>query len=196
MLSLSAGIEYSNILIKESETKKEENKEEIEERNKKIQKYYNSNKTYLDKVDMMLTAVVNQLSEENTEDIYKDSEIIDLIQLILKNKLKLNGVELEEKKLLKEDSYLKGHVNDVIFIICEIISEIIKVIIKENEQENDRKISFVFTEDDFSYIFKIENKIISKIQKEKIYIFKNITMLLENTEFLMDENVIAIKINK
>lgn len=184
LLSVGAGIELTNILIKES-------KDGIDvDKLLKINKYYDNNKSYLEKTDKVLTAIVNQLSKEESEDILKDSEIVELIGLIMQGELKTKGVLLEKKVALKSKSYIKGNVNDAIFIICEIIRKIIEL------SENGDTIEFVLTEDDGNWIFSVRNKNIEKIDKNDFSLIKNIIVTVKKLNIEIEEGNIKLLIEK
>jgi CheY-like chemotaxis protein len=181
LMSVGAGIELTNMLIKDT-------KSGIEiEKLMKINKYYDNNKIYLEKTDKVLTAIVNQLAVENSEDILKDDEVIELVGLILQGELKLKGIIFDKKIALKSDSYLKGNINDAIFITCEIIRKIIEI------SDHGTKIEFVLTDDDNSWIFIVRSENISKVD---FGLLKNVVLAIKNLKIQLDQGEVQILIQK
>lgn len=183
LLSVSAGIEVTNMLIQDKSLMIE--RENLD----KLNKSYISNKESLERVDKVLTAVINQANTDK-QHIMQDSDIVDIIKLILKNISYETGVILNTKISLKASSYLSGAINDIIFIVCELLKELM-----ENSNSKN-SVDFVLTEDENNWYFNISSDSISKLNSSKIYLIKRIVMSIENIEIYIDEEKISIILKK
>lgn len=183
LLSVSAGIEVTNMLIQDKSVMID--RENLE----KLNKSYIGNKVSLERVDKVLTAIINQ-SLDNKSHIMKDSDIIEIIDLILKNISLDTGVMLNSKMALKASSYLSGPINDIIFMVCEIIKNLMKI------EEKESTIEFVLTEDQDNWYFYISSDRIPKISSKKIYLLKRLTISIENIEFRNEEDKIQLVLKK
>ncbi len=186
LMSIGAGLELTNILIKESDAKLDV------EKLKKINKYHENNKEYLEKTDKVLTAIINQLSQDKEYDVIKDDDIVNIISLILQNEMKTKGIILDKKVCLKASSYLKGNINEIIFVICEIIRKCAD----KSKEADTNSIEFVLTEDDNNWIFTVKSSAISKITKNDLYLIKNIVLGINNAEIKVEDTVIKIELKK
>jgi CheY-like chemotaxis protein len=183
LMSIGAGIEVTNMLVCKND------KDCIEQNYDKLVSFYESNKSSLEKIDKILTAIINQ-STNNSEDVITDSEVIENIELIVSSELKIRGIKLDAKKSLRGKSYLTGSINDVLFVICEIIHKL-----SETLQQND-VISFVLTEDENNWYFKIENDKIDSMNKHELFIFKNIVLSIKDSNIEYDSNSIVLSVKK
>lgn len=183
LLSVSAGIEVTNMLIQDKSVMIDREKLE------KLNKSYLGNKVSLEKVDKVLTAIINQ-SLDNKQHVMKDTDIIEIINLILKNVSLDTGVILNSKMALKASSYLSGPINDIIFMVCEIIKDLMK------SEEKENKIDFVLTEDENNWYFNISCNNIKKFSSKKIYLLKRLTISMENIELRNEEDKIQLVLKK
>lgn len=183
LMSIGAGIEVTNMLVCKND------KDCIEENYDKLVSFYESNKLSLEKIDKILTAIINQ-STNNSEDVITDSEVVENIELIVSSELKMHGITLDTKKCLRGKSYLTGNINDSIFVVCEIIHKLAEIL-----EKND-VISFVLTEDENNWYFKIENDKIDNMNKHDLFIFKNIVLSLKNSNIEYDLKSIVLSVKK
>ncbi|MDD3304310.1 MAG: response regulator [Clostridia bacterium] len=183
LLSVGASMEYTNMLIQNNG--KEIDNDKIE----KLNKFYTNNKESLLRVDKVLSSIINQ-STENTDYVMTDKDVMEIISLILKNEAQVRGIELVSRISLKSDSYIKGGINDTIFIVCEIIKELMELEAKGN------KIELVLTEDEEYWYFNITNGKVSAISPSQYYILNKVVISIEGTNIYRDDNKIVISIKK
>lgn len=183
LLSVSAGIEVTNMLIQDKSLM-------IENENlEKLNSSYIRSKESLGRVDKVLTAIINQ-SNNATNQIMRDSDIVDIIRLMLKTTSYDKGVTLDTKVSLKVGSYISGAVNDILFIICEVLRELMEI------GDRGENILFVLTEDQDSWYFNISSTNILKINASKIYLIKRLIISLKNVEFELEDTKIKIMLKK
>lgn len=185
LLTISAGIEYTNMILNDIEKNQVDTKQLI-----KINKFSQNNKEYLERIDKILSSIIKQLDVSNFDDIVKASDSVDIINLMLKNVLLSKGIILNAKMILKENTYLTGSINDSIFVICEIIRQI-----SEKSQSGD-EIKLILSEDEYNWYYKIENNNISKLDKRNIYLIKCIVISLKNVAIFDDNDSIGLSIKK
>lgn len=185
LLSISAGIEYTNMLVEESKN----NLVDVDKA-MLVDKFARNNKDYLERIDKVLTAIINQINTDDSEDVLKDSDIMEIIELILKGEFKSKGVLLNKKIVLKSDSYLTGRINDTTFIICEIIKKIIHL------SSSGEIIELVLTEDESNWYFNIKNSRVNEIDKTDMYLIKSIILSIKNVSLNLGEDMIQVCINK
>lgn len=183
LLSVSAGIEVTNMLIQDRSILVENDNLE------KLNSSYIRSKESLGRVDKVLTAIINQ-SNNSTNQVMRDNDIVDIIKLMLKTTSYDKGVELNTKISLRVGSYISGAVNDVLFIVCEILRELMEI------SSDKSSILFVLTEDQDSWYFNISNSNITKINTSKIYLIKRLIISLENVEFELEDNKIKFMLKK
>lgn len=183
LLSIGAGLEYTNMLMNDSEAKVELDKLE------KINKYYGSNKEVLQKVDRVLTSVINQ-STENSDYIMYDKDVVEIIETILASESKRTGVNLNMKLSLKTNSYIKGGINDAIFIICELVRELM------NLCSSGDSIDFSIAEDEQNWYFKITNDNVNNLPNSKYYLISRLVVSIVNTSISKEDNKIILSISK
>ena len=183
LLSIGAGMELTNMFINglSSEVDKQ--------RAASINKYYENNKASLERVDKVLSSIINQ-STSNTEYILSDGDIIELLELILRNKVKMHNVDLTIKAALKSSGYIKGSINDTIFIVAEIVNQIISL-----DKENS-KVDVTLTDDESNWYFKITSDKISLIPHSQRYLFERVVNAISGTKLLEEESTISILIQK
>ncbi|MDD2376175.1 MAG: response regulator [Clostridia bacterium] len=183
LMSIGAGLEITNMII--SESKSDVGLDNIA----KLGNFYENNKTNLEKIDKVLTAIIREINESD-QDIMSDSEITEVINLILSNELKQKGVDFNTRVSLRASSYITGNVNDIIFIICEIIFKLIKMSIATSS------ITFTLTEDELEWYFIVESNEIEKISNNDLYILKNVILSIRNVDLIEEKNTIKILLKK
>lgn len=183
LLSVSAGIEVTNMLIQDKTMMEE--KDNLE----KLNKSYIANKESLERIDKVLTAIINQ-STNNENYIMQDTDILEIIRLILKNVSCETGVTLNSKIALKANSYISGTVNDVIFIVCELLKELMEL------QESGTSIDFVLTEDEANWYFSISSDKIQELNDTKFYLIRKLIISINDIEHREEGNKIQIILKK
>jgi CheY-like chemotaxis protein len=183
LMSVSAGMELTNILVQSATST-------IEKQNlEKLNSFYGKNKESLEVIDKVLNSIIGQ-TKDSSENIMIASDVIDIINLIIKNIAKTHGVSYSGKIAVKENSYLTGNVNDTIFIICEILNKIINV------QESGDNLELILTDDSEKWYFNVTTEKISKVSKSDIYILKKIILSLKGVEIEASEDKIALSMLK
>ena len=183
LLSVSAGIEVTNLFIQDKKLMLE--RENLE----KLNDSYKANKESLERVDKVLTAIINQ-STEDVDYVMADTDIMEIIKLILKNISKEAGVVLNTKIALKQNSYLKGSVNDVIFVSCEILKQLIEL------QEAGSSIQFVLTEDQDNWYFSMTSEKVALLHNSKFYLIRKLMISMKNISLKEEENKLILVIKK
>ena len=183
LLGISAGMEVTNMFL--NQVTSETDKEKL----LSINKYYENNKVSLERVDKVLSSIINQ-STENTQYVLLDTDVVELLELILKSKAKLNSVNVNIKAALKTTGYIKGSINDSIFIVAKIVDTLIKL------HEKNTNIDVVLTDDQEYRYFKIKSDKISKISHSEKYLLKRVIEAMQDTSMEEIENMIIISIKK
>ena len=183
LLSISAGLDFVNMLMKEAMTEKDKKTAD------NLNKFYNNNKNSLERIDKVLSSMINQ-SSDACDNVMTDSDIIDIINLILKNDSKIQGVTLNTKISLKSNSYLTGGINETIFMLCEIIRKLI------SKQERGTSIELVLTEDENDWFFIISTPEILNISKGEYYLISKVILSIKDTEISKEEDKITISMKK
>lgn len=183
LMSIGAGIETTNMII--SSAKSDVGIDEIT----KLKGFYESNKTNLEKIDKVLTAIAKE-TNPNDQDIMTDAEIVEIMTLILNTELRLKSIEFNTKISLRNNSYLKGNVNDILFIVSDMIFKIIKV------ADVGSRISFTLTEDETDWYFIIESDAIEKISNSELFLLKNIVLSVKNANLIKEDKTIKILLKK
>lgn len=183
LLGISAGMEVTNMFL--NQVTSEADKEKL----LSINKYYENNKVSLERVDKVLSSIINQ-STENTQYVLLDTDVVELLELILKSKAKLNSVNVNIKAALKTTGYIKGSINDSIFIVAKIVDTLIKL------HEKNTNIDVVLTDDQEYRYFKIKSDKISKISHSEKYLLKRVIEAMQDTSMEETENMLTISIKK
>lgn len=185
LMSISAGIEASNTLIEDA-------REGIDrETIRNLKKFYENNKNYLEKIDKVLSAIIVQTTEKKEDEYLIDKDIIERIDLILSNEIKTSGIIFEKDVALKPNTFIHGHVNDVIFIICEILNNIMEIAMVGDI------VKLSIKEDETNWYICIESNKVQFVDKTEMYLISNIIATLEgiSMESLQDRIVIGIDKN-
>lgn len=183
LLSISAGLEYTNMLM--NDTTSCIDREKIE----KINKYYNNNKDSLERVDRILTSIINQ-STENSDYVISGVDVCELIQAILSGESKKAGVALNLNMSLKNNSYISGGINDSIFIVCEIIKEIMNI------EDKGKSIELVIAEDEQNWYLKVVSDKINSIPDSKYYLLRKLVLSVKNTTIEKEDGNITLAISR
>ncbi|MEG2310479.1 MAG: response regulator [Clostridia bacterium] len=182
LLSVGAGLEVTNMMVQDLTEIKKENIE-------KLSKFYLNNKISLEQVDKVLTSIIGQASN-NTDCILLSSDVVEIISLILTMDSKQLGIKLNIKTALKSNSYLKGSVNDNIFIICEIVKKIM------HQNEKNTTIDIVLTEDELNWFFIISNDKVNDITKNDFYLIKRLVLSLKDSQLDREKGKIILSMKK
>jgi CheY-like chemotaxis protein len=183
LLSISAGIEVTNLFV--SQLTSDMDKEKM----LNISKYYENNKASLEKVDKILSSIINQ-STENTDYILYDKDVVELLQLILKNKSKITKVNVNIKAALKTSGFIKGSINDSIFIVAEIATKLMDI------QPENSDLEIVLTDDENNWYFDVTSEQISSLQSSEKYLINRVTNAMPNTKMHEEGNSIIISLKK
>jgi len=182
LMSISAGIEASNSLIEDS--KDGIDRDTIRD----LKKFYENNKTYLEKIDKVLSAIILQTGEKQEDEYLIDKDIIERIDLILSNEIKTSGIVYEKEITVKPNTFIHGHISDIIFIVCELLNNIM------NTAKVGDKVKLALKEDESFWYIAIENNNILNIDQTELYLISNIIATLSGVymETIQDKIVIGI----
>lgn len=184
MLSVGAGLEFTNLSLQEAE-----NKPLPKEALTSMTKYYESSKDSLERIDRVLSAIINQ-STENSSYIMSDKEVSEILRLILAQRCKAKDINFLLKVALKTDSYISGGINDVIFILCDIVGNLIELSMA------GEKIEITIAEDESKWYFNIEDEHVAKLSASYLYLLQNVAVSLEKTNIEAVDNKIVLSILK
>lgn len=183
LLSVTASIELNNMILKLSDNNISQ--EDI----KKLNEFYTNSKNTLLNIDKILTSLIRQ-SSQDSNCVMEGNEIFELINLIVKNEIKIREIDYESNVSLRPNSYIKGNVNDIIYLVCEIIKRISEV------SQPKEKLRFSFTEDENSWLFEIESSDIEKLSSSFKYLIKMIMTSIEQSSINVSDNKVTISLNK
>lgn len=183
LMSIGAGLEITNMII--NEAKSDVGLDNIA----KLGDFYENNKLSLEKIDKVLSAVIKE-TNSNDDDIMSDTEIVEIMNLILDNEIKQKGIIYNSKVSLRANSYITGNVNDIIFITCEIMFKLIKIL------EVGETLTFALTEDETNWYFRIESNGLDKLSNNEIFLFKNIVLSIKDANLIKEEGSIKILLKK
>ena len=183
LMSISAGIEASNTLIETAQN--DMDRDTI----LNLKKFYENNKSYLEKIDKILSTIILQTESEQEDEYLTEKEFIERIELILANEIKKSGINLEKDVMLKENSLIQGRVSDVVFIACEIINSAIAIM------DRGEKLIISLKENTENWCIHIIGDKIKDITASKMYMIKNIISTLDGVSLGSEENeyIVAIK---
>ena len=183
LLSISAGIELTNMLITDNSNFGRDKAESLS-------KYYSNNRDSLERIDKILTSLINQ-STENSDYVLSGTDIYDIIDLITRNISKVCGVKLNIKMALKPNSYVSGGINDTIFVLCELLRKIM------NMEEKGSTVTLSLSEDESYWFFTITSKMINEISNNDIILISSVMKSIKNAIVEKeDDDKIVIKLAK
>lgn len=183
LLAISAGMELTNMFVQELSSDVDK------QRAANINKYYENNKASLERVDKVLSSIINQ-STANTEYVISDADVLEVLELILRNKSKVRKVDLSIKAALKASGYIKGSINDSIFIVAEITNELMQM------QDENTKLDITLTDDESNWYFKITSDKINSLPHSQYYLFERVVNAMKGTTIEKEESTIVISIEK
>lgn len=179
LMSISGSIELTNMMVGKSLSKED---------TEKLNTYYDKNKKGLEKIDKVLTTIINEVNSDSVEAI-SDKDIIDIVESILENEMKERKIDLKTNLSLRTNSYITGDITDLIFVICEII-------LRTSAVTTTNEIEFVITEDEEKWYFEVHNPDIGKIDNNTMYVIKNVVVLIKNTNIEITDKSAVISIIK
>lgn len=181
LLSIGAGIEITNMSVNDNniDTNTIAN----------LNKYYRNNKESLERIDKVLTSIINQ-STENTEYVLSDVDVIELLEIITKNKAKSKNINLKIKSALKNQGYIKGSINDSVFIVAEILESLM------NLEDEGSLINVIFTDDESKWYFKVSSEDIGLLPNSKISLLEKVASAMNKTKLYKEEDNIILSIGK
>lgn len=183
IMALSAGIEAENIILGKDSIINAEVKE-------KFNKFSSNNKTYVEKIDKVLSTIINQSLYENTEEYLSPEDIINRIELILSRTLKENEILLEKNIKLRNNTVLYGKISDCVFILCEFIQKTIV------HNKNKTTISLEMSEDENSWIMNCKCEGFNEISNKDMFILENILHMMPDVTYQFMNNEFNLNLNK
>lgn len=165
LLLIGASLNVIKMLTEDEKLKENSEKKDV------IESLYLKNDSSLQKANMLLQ-LMSDATNISSESIMQYEDITEIINLILDEFIKENGVILNINKKVKNASYICGPLNDVIFVICKIIKQIaldgVKNIELSAREDEDKWYFDIKTEEELNNKEKIE-----QINKYVVYI-KNV----------------------
>lgn len=183
LFSISASNELTNMLLKDKRTSI------TEEELNNLNNLYNNSKNTLSNIDMVLTSLIRN-STEISDYVMDGNEIYSIINLVLKNLVKEKLIDFNSNISLRPNSYIKGSVTDVMFLVCEIISKII------DQSKAQDIIDFSITEDEAHWLFEIESENISKLSSSFKYLIKMLMTSINESNIEIEDSKIVVSLNK
>jgi len=180
LLLIGASLDVIKMLTDDEKIKENSEKREV------IESLYSKNDNSLQKANMLLQ-LMSDATNISSESIMQYEDIIEIINLILDEFLKENGVILKIDEKIKKSSYICGPLNDVIFITCKII--------KQLSVDGINNIELSIREDEDKWYFDI--KTLEDIKsKEKIQQISKYIMYIKNVKSKYSDKKITIELKK
>ena len=186
LLGVGAGIEATKTLV--SNINEKMNKEDCE----KLDLLYNNNKEYLNKIDKTLSILIKQSDNISSDEALKASEIMEAIDVMTAGELYENNISLEKDIDVKLDSYIRGKLDDVIFITCELIHKMIDTM----KSSISKKIFFTIKETSDAWYISLEYEDKSLLTKTETYLIRNIILGMEGISFEEVDQKYVLQIKK
>ena len=180
LLLIGASLDVIKMLTDDDKIKENSEKREV------IESLYSKNDNSLQKANMLLQ-LMSDATNISIESIMQNEDIIEIINLILSEFLKENGVILKIDKKIKNASYICGSLNDIIFIICKII--------KQLSIDGIKNIELSMSEDEDKWYFDIKTLECIK-NKEKIQQISKYIMYIKNVKSKYSDRKITIELKK
>ena len=180
LLLIGASLDVIKMLTDDDKIKENSEKREV------IESLYSKNDNSLQKANMLLQ-LMSDATNISSESIMQYEDIIEIINLILSEFLKENGVILKIDKKIKNASYICGSLNDIIFIICKII--------KQLSIDGIKNIELSMSEDEDKWYFDIKTLECIK-NKEKIQQISKYIMYIKNVKSKYSDRKITIELKK
>lgn len=172
ILLAGACFDIIKMLSEDEKTNKNNEKKEL------INTLYNRNSKSLQDANTLLD-IMSNATNISSESIMQCDTIIAIINQILYETIKENLATLDISKKIKENTYICGPLNDIIFIICKIIIKLI--------EDGNKYIKLYIREDDIKWYFEIivENKFknkkgLEKVAENVLYVTGLTSKILEN----------------
>ena len=180
LLLIGASLDVIKMLTDDDKIKENSEKREV------IESLYSKNDNSLQKANMLLQ-LMSDATNISSESIMQYEDIIEIINLILSEFLKENGVILKIDKKIKNASYICGSLNDIIFIICKII--------KQLSIDGIKNIELSMSEDEDKWYFDIKTLECIK-NREKIQQISKYIMYIKNVKSKYSDRKITIELKK
>lgn len=180
LLLIGASLDVIKMLTDDDKINGNSEKREV------IESLYSKNDNSLQKANMLLQ-LMSDATNISSESIMQYEDIIEIINLILSEFLKENGVILKIDKKIKNASYICGSLNDIIFIICKII--------KQLSIDGIKNIELSMSEDEDKWYFDIKTLECIK-NKEKIQQISKYIMYIKNVKSKYSDRKITIELKK
>ena len=180
LLLIGASLDVIKMLTDDDKIKENSEKREV------IESLYSKNDNSLQKANMLLQ-LMSDATNISSESIMQYEDIIEIINLILSEFLKENGVILKIDKKIKNASYICGSLNDIIFIICKII--------KQLSIDGIKNIELSMSEDEDKWYLDIKTLECIK-NKEKIQQISKYIMYIKNVKSKYSDRKITIELKK
>ena len=186
LLSIGASMEATKILVDSIKS------DAGDEAYGKLNAAYLNSKNQIERIDKICKTIINQTDEGSAKVGLTVKDIVETLKLMTANEMRTRGVTLEENVALKQDSYVYGSIDDVIFILCEIVHKLV-----EKLSAGD-KVVLNIRENDSAWYISLSSDKAQQLNKTQIYLIKNIIGRIDGIGFeeIANQYVIELKKNK
>lgn len=183
LLSIGASMEATKTLVDSIKTAAGE------EAYEKINAAYVNSKNQIERIDKICKTIISQTEGDYSKVGLTVEDIIDTLKLMISSELKVSGVVLKEEISVKNDQYIYGKIDDVIFIICELFHDLIDISSRNDE------ITLGLRESENAWYISLFNNKKGYIEKSKVFLIKNIIRRMEEIGFeeISGQYVIELK---
>lgn len=158
----------------------------------KLNAAYLNSKSQIERIDKICKTIINQTDEGSSKVGLTVGDIVETLKLMTANEMRIKGVTFEESISLKNDAYVYGAIDDVIFILCEIVHKL-----AEMSNIGDKIVLNIRESNDAWYISLNSDKMYL-LNKTQIYLIKNIIGRMKDIGFeeVAGQYVIELKKSK
>ncbi len=186
LLSIGASMEATKILVDSIKS------DAGDEAYGKLNAAYLNSKSQIERIDKICKTIINQTDEGSAKVGLTVKDIVETLKLMTANEMRTCGVTFEENIALKQDSYVYGAIDDVIFILCEIVHKLV-----EKLSAGD-KVVLNIRENDSAWYISLSSDKAQQLNKTQIYLIRNIIGRIDGIGFeeIANQYVIELKKNK
>lgn len=180
LLLVGASMDVIKILAKDKEIAENDQMREM------LDSMTQKNNNSLDKANLLLEILSNATSVSN-ESVMQCGQIEDIIRLILDEYIKENGINILIESKIREEVYICGPLNDIIFILCSMIKCI--------TSSDSKEVKLTFSEDENAWYLTLFKADKIEIKEELIKLFNFVTFV-KYVKYKNDDNNIVLKLDK
>ena len=181
LLLISASLDVIKMLNEDKSTQDNKEKKEV------LDNLYLKNSLSIQRANLLLE-LMSEATNISNESIMQYNDIVQMLRLILDEQLKQDNVILNIEEKIRNNTYICGPLNDVIFIICKIITEFII--------NGNKEINLKITEDENNWYFKVTASEISSSNMKYLSTIKEYISQINGVKIDIKGNNVKIEINK